>query len=149
MCYLLDELMAYEEGFSDIMMPQHTPDCYEAFMGVQDLSSSPTKQDLLVLENHILQQVQSFIPQLWDVPPTGNTCSTASFDPPASATPTAPTFPPRIQPVATSILPSLSLDDPAVCHQFPDPQEFLRPTHLMTFFATGIWGPLKRDCCSH
>jgi hypothetical protein len=61
MRYLLDELMAYEEGFSDIMMPDHTPDRHETFMGVPDLSSSPSKTDLLTLEGNLIQQFHNFI----------------------------------------------------------------------------------------
>jgi hypothetical protein len=65
MRYLLDELMAYEEGFSDIMMPGHTPDRHETFMGVQDLSSSPSKTDLLTLEGNLIRQFHCFVTSMF------------------------------------------------------------------------------------
>jgi hypothetical protein len=71
MRYLLDELMAYEEGFSNIMMPGHTSDRHETFMGVQDLSSSPSKSDLLTLEGNLIRQFHCFVanmfPQLHNI----------------------------------------------------------------------------------
>ena len=53
MCYLLDELTAYEEGFTDIMTPDHTAERHETFMGIQQSSSSPTRQDFFTLENKL------------------------------------------------------------------------------------------------
>jgi hypothetical protein len=52
MCYLLDKLMAYEEGFGDILMGDRASEHHETFMGAQDLSASISRSDLLVFEAH-------------------------------------------------------------------------------------------------
>lgn len=46
MRYLLDELMAYEEGFSDILLKGRAYQRHENFMGEGDAAASVTKQDL-------------------------------------------------------------------------------------------------------
>ncbi|KAJ7832509.1 hypothetical protein B0H13DRAFT_2370907 [Mycena leptocephala] len=60
MRYLLDELMAYEEGFSDIMMDDHTIDRHETFMG-QDETALLSKADLSKFEDSILVKIQGMI----------------------------------------------------------------------------------------
>ncbi|KAE9390676.1 hypothetical protein BT96DRAFT_945947 [Gymnopus androsaceus JB14] len=46
MRYLLDELMTYEEGFSDIMMTDRTLECHETFMGTRNPSRIPQANSL-------------------------------------------------------------------------------------------------------
>ena len=46
MRYLLEELTAYEEGFSDIMMEDRASERHESFMGMEDPLATPTKRDL-------------------------------------------------------------------------------------------------------
>ncbi|KAG5649416.1 hypothetical protein H0H81_004005 [Sphagnurus paluster] len=58
MCYLLDELTAYEEGFSDILMDDQSGDRHESFMGISAMSSPLSKGDLLLLEANIVQRLQ-------------------------------------------------------------------------------------------
>ncbi|KAJ7764215.1 hypothetical protein B0H16DRAFT_1718156 [Mycena metata] len=60
MRYLLQELMAYEEGFSDIMMDDRLVDRHETFMG-EDQSAPLRKGDLLRLEETLLTKLQSLI----------------------------------------------------------------------------------------
>lgn len=61
MRYLLDELTAYEEGFTDILMPDQGPERHETFMGTApSCSSSQTpvsKADLDTLQANIIRQV--------------------------------------------------------------------------------------------
>jgi hypothetical protein len=61
MQYLLDELMAYEEGFSDIMMGDRASDRHETFMGSVDPSAAVSKGDLLVFEKNLLLQVRELL----------------------------------------------------------------------------------------
>jgi hypothetical protein len=61
MRYLLDELMAYEEGFSDIMMGDRASDRHETFMGSVDPSAAVSKGDLLVFEKNLLLQVRELL----------------------------------------------------------------------------------------
>jgi len=61
MRYLLDELMAYEEGFGDILMGDRASERHETFMGAQDLSASISRSDLLVFEARLLQQMREFM----------------------------------------------------------------------------------------
>ncbi|KAJ7748139.1 hypothetical protein B0H16DRAFT_1725751 [Mycena metata] len=60
MRYLLDELMAYEEGFSDIMMDDRVVDRHETFMG-EDESAPLCKADLVRLEGTLLAKLQGLI----------------------------------------------------------------------------------------
>ncbi|KAJ6533640.1 hypothetical protein B0H19DRAFT_1081055 [Mycena capillaripes] len=60
MRYLLDELMAYEEGFSDIMMDDRTIDRHETFMG-EDETAPVSKADLVKFEDHLLAKIQTMI----------------------------------------------------------------------------------------
>lgn len=61
MRYLLDELMAYEEGFSDIMMGDRTSDRHETFMGSTDPSAAISRGDLIIFEKNLLQQVRDLL----------------------------------------------------------------------------------------
>jgi hypothetical protein len=61
MRYLLDELMAYEEGFTDIMMENRAFDRHETFMGTVDPSSVVSKGDLATLEQNLLRQVHNLL----------------------------------------------------------------------------------------
>lgn len=61
MRYLLDELMAYEEGFSDIMMPDRSSDRHETFMGLQDPAATVSKQDLANLRTGIREEFQGLL----------------------------------------------------------------------------------------
>ncbi|KAK7691283.1 hypothetical protein QCA50_004676 [Cerrena zonata] len=62
MRYLLDELMAYEEGFSDILMRGRAYHRHETFMGEGDPEANVTKQDLesfyLKIEDLVLRTPQ-------------------------------------------------------------------------------------------
>lgn len=58
MRYLLEELNAYEEGFSDIMMEGRASERHESFMGVPDPSASPTKHDLHTFGENIIQKFE-------------------------------------------------------------------------------------------
>ncbi|KAF7333246.1 hypothetical protein MSAN_02426700 [Mycena sanguinolenta] len=60
MRYLLDELMAYEEGFSDIMMNDRVPDRHETFMGEND-NAPLSRADLSRLEHGIMGKIQALI----------------------------------------------------------------------------------------
>ncbi|KAJ6600338.1 hypothetical protein DFH09DRAFT_1271221 [Mycena vulgaris] len=60
MRYLLDELMAYEEGFSDIMMDGRAIDHHETFMG-EDETAPLLKADLQRFEDSILAKMQGLI----------------------------------------------------------------------------------------
>jgi hypothetical protein len=62
MRYLLDELGAYEEGYSDIMMPDRASARHETFMGRQEgSSSSVTHRDLQIFGERLIQQVQHIV----------------------------------------------------------------------------------------
>lgn len=60
MRYLLDELMAYEEGFSDIMMDDRVIDRHETFMG-EDETAPVSKADLSKFEETIFARIQGLI----------------------------------------------------------------------------------------
>ncbi|KAJ7642560.1 hypothetical protein B0H17DRAFT_1216382 [Mycena rosella] len=60
MRYLLDELMAYEEGFSDIMMDDRVIDRHETFMG-EDETAPLSKADLRKFEEGIFEKIQGLI----------------------------------------------------------------------------------------
>jgi hypothetical protein len=64
MRYLLDELMAYEEGFTDILMPDRASTRHVSFMGVQEGSSAISHVDLQVFGEKLVQQVQDLLTQL-------------------------------------------------------------------------------------
>jgi len=53
MRYLLDELMAYEEGFTDIMMDNRASEQHETFMGMKDPSSGLSTGDLALLQRNL------------------------------------------------------------------------------------------------
>ncbi|KAK7029766.1 hypothetical protein R3P38DRAFT_3188637 [Favolaschia claudopus] len=57
MRYLLDELMAYEEGFSDIMMDDRVIDRHETFMG-EDNTAPLSKADLVKFEESMVAKLQ-------------------------------------------------------------------------------------------
>ena len=60
MRYLLDELMAYEEGFSDIMMDDRVVDRHETFMG-EDETAPLSKADLRKFEEGLLTKIQGLM----------------------------------------------------------------------------------------
>ncbi|KAJ7146653.1 hypothetical protein C8R44DRAFT_864392 [Mycena epipterygia] len=60
MRYLLDELIAYEEGFSDIMMDDRAIDRHETFMG-EDETAPVSKADLLKFEETIFAKLKGLI----------------------------------------------------------------------------------------
>jgi hypothetical protein len=61
MRYLLDELMAYEEGFSGILMPDRASARHESSMGVQEGSCAVSHIDLQVFGEKLVQQVQDLL----------------------------------------------------------------------------------------
>lgn len=56
MRYLLEELTAYEDGFSDILMEDREPERHETFMGMQDPLATPTKNDIDSLGKNIIER---------------------------------------------------------------------------------------------
>jgi hypothetical protein len=58
MRYLLEELTAYEEGFSDIMMEDRASERHESFMSGPDPSATPTKKDLFTFGESIIQKFE-------------------------------------------------------------------------------------------
>jgi hypothetical protein len=68
MRYLLDELMAYEEGFSDILLLDRASDRHETFMGGPSPSIAVSHSDLQVFGANLLQQVRDLLPALPSVP---------------------------------------------------------------------------------
>ena len=70
MRYLLDELMAYEEGFSDILLLDRASDRHETFMGSSSPSTSVSHSDLQVFGANLLQQFRDLLPTLPPVPIT-------------------------------------------------------------------------------
>ena len=58
MRYLLEELNAYEEGFSDIMMEDRASERHESFMGESDPSATPTKKDLFTFGDSMIQKFE-------------------------------------------------------------------------------------------
>ena len=61
MRYLLEELTAYEEGFSDIMMEDRASERHESFMGMQDPLATPTKRDLQTFGDNIVQKFEGLL----------------------------------------------------------------------------------------
>jgi hypothetical protein len=70
MRYLLDELTAYEEGFSDILLLDRASDRHETFMGSQSPSASVSRSDLQVFGVNLLQRFQDLLPTFSSVPIT-------------------------------------------------------------------------------
>lgn len=70
MRYLLDELTAYEEGFSDILLLDRATDRHETFMGGAESKASTTVSyaDLQAFGAGLIQQFQSILSK-----PTDNT----------------------------------------------------------------------------
>jgi hypothetical protein len=58
MRYLLEELTAYEEGFSDIMMEDRASERHETFMAVPDPLATPTKKDLCNCGESLIQKFE-------------------------------------------------------------------------------------------
>jgi hypothetical protein len=76
MRYLLDELMAYEEGYSDIMMDDRIIDRRETFMG-EDETVPVSKAALSKFEESILAKIQGLI--TGDTAPPSGSASGTSF----------------------------------------------------------------------
>ncbi len=57
MRYLLDELMSYEEGFTDIMMKDRVSERHETFMGIRDPEAPVCQVDLAAFEQRLVEQV--------------------------------------------------------------------------------------------
>ncbi|KAJ7611137.1 hypothetical protein DFH06DRAFT_1345694 [Mycena polygramma] len=105
MRYLLDELMAYEEGFTDIMMDDRLVDRHETFMG-EDATAAVSKTDLVRFEGTLLAKIQGLIDKASSTA-VATTVSTPALPvtmpvlPPASVaaeparSPTPPQFTPR------------------------------------------------------
>jgi hypothetical protein len=68
MRYLLDELTAYEEGFSDILLLDRASERHETFMGTQRSAATVSHTDLQVFRESLLQQLQDLLPTLSPVP---------------------------------------------------------------------------------
>ncbi|KAF8325729.1 hypothetical protein F5887DRAFT_1085236 [Amanita rubescens] len=59
MRYLLEELTAYEEGFSDILMEDRASERHESFMSAPDPLATPTKKDLFTFSESIIQNLRA------------------------------------------------------------------------------------------
>jgi hypothetical protein len=62
MRYLLDELMAYEEGFSDILLLDRASDRHETFMGSQSPSTHVSHTDLQAFRVGLIQELKDLLP---------------------------------------------------------------------------------------
>ncbi|KAG6847913.1 hypothetical protein H0H93_004984 [Arthromyces matolae] len=75
MRYLLDELMAYEEDFSDVLMSHRTSERHDAFMGIQDSESLVRHGDLQAFQASMMQNLETLIPQSIGPPTLHSTSS--------------------------------------------------------------------------
>ncbi|KAJ3752488.1 hypothetical protein EV360DRAFT_88707 [Lentinula raphanica] len=98
MRYLLDELMAYEEGFTDIMMPDRASARHDTFMGTGNTGDTLSREDILSLEYRMMKKFEDIVHQL--TPPATPTKQRildidrrSATTPPTPATPTAPPLP--------------------------------------------------------
>ncbi|KAJ3728928.1 hypothetical protein C8R42DRAFT_750386 [Lentinula raphanica] len=64
MRYLLDELMAYEEGFTDIMMPDRASARHDTFMGTGNIGDALSRDDILSLEYRMMKKFEDIVYQL-------------------------------------------------------------------------------------
>ncbi|KAF8825648.1 hypothetical protein HHX47_DHR6000236 [Lentinula edodes] len=87
MRYLLDELMAYEEGFTDIMMPDRALERHETFMGTQDVGKGISRNDILSLEYRMMQKLED-IAKTWSVTPPASPSPNQRASSSVAATPT-------------------------------------------------------------
>ncbi|KAJ7247425.1 hypothetical protein B0H12DRAFT_1072938 [Mycena haematopus] len=105
MRYLLDELMAYEEGFSDIMMDDRVPDRHESFMGEND-AAPLSKADLSHFENGIMGKIRALLNTAASGTPTQSPGSGGAVpvpSPPSDGN--VPGIPPVTGPSSTSLTP--------------------------------------------
>jgi hypothetical protein len=56
MRYLLNELMSYKEGYSDMLMRSRAPEHHETFMDASNPTDAPSKADILLLYRIIKRQ---------------------------------------------------------------------------------------------
>ncbi|KAJ7655921.1 hypothetical protein B0H17DRAFT_1146313 [Mycena rosella] len=117
MRYLLDELMAYEEGFSDIMMDDRVIDRHETFMG-EDETAPLSKADLRKFEEGIFAKIQGLIGSSAS-PASGSRITYASPESVASS----PPLPPRAGP--SRIPETKTLDDALEYWEYGSPQKGL------------------------
>ncbi|KAK6966970.1 hypothetical protein R3P38DRAFT_2589936 [Favolaschia claudopus] len=125
MRYLLDELMAYEEGFSDIMMDDRVIDRHETFMG-EDSTAPLSKADLVKFEESMVAKLQlilsestgaRMLPLVQNLPPPhctelGSTPEPLPNPPISSSSPPSPASSPKPYVPRPSRIPSTkSLDD--------------------------------------
>jgi hypothetical protein len=61
MRYLLDELIAYEDGFGDILMVDRATERHETFMGTQSSVSLDIQKGLHHFETRLLDQVRNLL----------------------------------------------------------------------------------------
>ncbi|KAJ7050595.1 hypothetical protein C8F01DRAFT_1377498 [Mycena amicta] len=105
MRYLLDELMAYEEGFSDIMMDDRLVDRHETFMGENE-SMPISRTDLSRFEAQILGSIRQMAiasPSTLAAVSTGPRSTTPENSPSSAEiaplpTPTSTSSAPTVQP---------------------------------------------------
>ncbi|KAF7342137.1 hypothetical protein MVEN_01801400 [Mycena venus] len=116
MRYLLDELMAYEEGFSDIMMDDRVIDRHETFMG-KDERVPVSKADLLKFEDSILTKIRGMIAGVPAPPiPASTSAANASVRPAGNGTPATRAetpVPPPASPTNDHITPSPYVPQPS------------------------------------
>ncbi|KAF7334010.1 hypothetical protein MVEN_02306200 [Mycena venus] len=100
MRYLLDELMVYEEGFSDIMMDDRVINRHETFMG-EDERVPVSKADLLKFEDSILMKIRGMIAGVPAPPiPASTSAANASIRPPGNGIPATRAETPVLSPAS-------------------------------------------------
>ncbi|KAJ7087564.1 hypothetical protein B0H15DRAFT_982779 [Mycena belliarum] len=130
MRYLLDELMAYEEGFSDIMMDDRVIDRHETFMG-EDEGAPLLKADLARFEGIMLEKIQGIVEGIGlSTPPATPTAKSRSaparIEAPLSAGRLVSPVPPSPLPLGPSRIPETkSLDDALEYWEHGSPQKGL------------------------
>ncbi|KAJ7907750.1 hypothetical protein B0H13DRAFT_1879293 [Mycena leptocephala] len=119
MRYLLDELMVYEEGLSDIMMDDRVIDRHETFMGEDD-TMPVSKADLIKFEESVLTKIQGIISR----PPVLASSGSANANVTTQSTPSED----RVPGPSTGTIPSppLSSNHPVS----PPPTYIPRPSRI-------------------
>ncbi|KAJ7645104.1 hypothetical protein DFH06DRAFT_1333400 [Mycena polygramma] len=132
MRYLLDELMAYEEGFTDIMMDDRLVDRHETFMG-EDATTPVSKTDLVRFEGTILAKIQALIDKAPSTDATASVTASAPVisvmirapPPTSAASQRADSPPPPFTPRPSRIPETNTLDDALAYWEYGCPQKGL------------------------
>lgn len=89
MRYLLDELMTYEEGFTDILMGDRSSDRHETFMGEKspaDPANFVRLEDFHKFQDNLMQSLTTFLTPHKNMPsiPHPTTASSSNYPTPMS-----------------------------------------------------------------